>query len=168
MKNTYKFCAVCSGSLRQAKGNLACVSCSFVNYRNARPTATAIVMHKNKILLTKRNNMPFMGWWDLPGGFLNRGEHPEDGIRRELKEELGLKVNLKDLLGIYPGTYPSTFEPFHILSVVYVAEPLTKNLRVLDKAELKGFQWFSKKEMPKKIAFDSNQIIIKDFIKKWK
>ena len=168
MKNAYKFCSVCGDRVRLKKKHLRCVSCNFVNYRNARPTATAIIIHKNKILLTKRNNKPFKGWWDLPGGFLDRGEKPEDGIRREMQEELGLGIKLKNILGIYPGTYPSRHEPFHILSVVYVAEPVNKKLKILDKEEIAGFRWFSKKELPSKIAFDSNQIIIKDFKKIWK
>lgn len=168
MKNVYKYCALCAGSLEKRGENLACAKCSFVNYRNARPTVTAIVAHKNKILLTKRNNKPFEGWWDLPGGFLNRGEHPEDGIKRELREELGLEINIKKQLGIYPGTYPSPFEPFHVLSVVYIVEPLSKDLKVLDTEELKGFRWFSKKELPAKIAFDSNQNVIREFKKIWK
>ena len=161
---------MCGGKLRAKNGNLNCVSCSFVNYRNARPTVTAIILHKNKILLTKRNNLPFLGWWDLPGGFVDRGESPKNAIAREMREELGMAIKIKKLLGIYPGIYPSSIEPFHILSVVYMVEPLTKEkeIGVMDKKELKGFKWFEKKELPSRIAFDSNQNVIRDFKKIWK
>lgn len=168
MKNVYEYCAMCGGNLRKKNKNLACSRCAFVNYCNARPTVTALVFNKNKILLTKRNNAPFLGWWDLPGGFIDRGESSEDALRREMKEELGMPINIKKLFGIYPGTYPSTFEPFYILSVVFIVEPINNDLRVLDKEEIKGFKWFKKEELPKKVAFDSNQKIIKDFIKTWK
>lgn len=159
---------MCGDSLLLKNGNLSCVKCPFVNYRNARPTVTAVILHKNKILLTKRNNSPFSGWWDLPGGFVDHGESPEKAIAREMREELGMAIKIKKLLGIYPGTYPSAVEPFHILSVVYMVEPLTKEFEIMDKEELKGFKWFKKKELPSRIAFDSNQNVIREFKKVWK
>ena len=36
--------------------------------------------------------------WGLPGGWINRGERPVDALKREIKEELGLQVNVKRLL----------------------------------------------------------------------
>src|SRR5437899_1227295 len=118
----YKHCSVCGGKLKLRRdGNLACTKCSFVNYRNPRPTVTALVMHKSKLLLTKRGRAPFDGWWDLPRGFMHSGETPEQAVKRELIEETGLNIKINRLFGIYPGTYPSPTEPFTILSMVYVA-----------------------------------------------
>lgn len=145
---------------------MACANCGFVNYRNPRPTVTAMVLYRNKLLLTRRAHAPFKGWWDLPGGFLDRGERPEDCARRELREETGLNIKLKKLLGIYPGTYPSNFDPFAVLSIVYAATANTKSLDALD--DVCESRWFTKKELPKKIAFDSNQLVIKDFLKIWR
>lgn len=163
----YKYCSICGKKLRKRQdGNLACTSCAFVNYRNPRPTVTALVLYKNKLLLTRRARAPFKGWWDLPGGFLDRGERPEDCARRELKEETGLNITVKKLLGIYPGTYPSDFDPFSVLSVVYIATADTESLDALD--DVCESRWFAKKELPKKIVFDSNRLIIKDFLKIWR
>jgi len=159
---------MCGGNLLSKNSNLSCAKCSFVNYRNARPTVTAVILRENKILLTKRNNTPFVGWWDLPGGFVDHGESPEEAIAREMREELGMAIKIKKLLGIYPGTYPSATEPFYVLSVVYMVEPLTKEFGIMDKEELKGFKWFKKKELPPRIAFDSNQNVIREFKKVWK
>lgn len=52
----------------------------------------------NKILLAKRIDN---GVWETPGGGLEQGETPEQGIIREIKEELRLKVRVKRLIGIY-------------------------------------------------------------------
>jgi len=162
----YRFCSLCSAELAENKeGNLGCTRCSFVNYRNPRPTATALVLHNNKLLLTKRAREPFKNWWDLPGGFLHRNETPDVGALRELKEETGLDIKIIKQFGIYTGTYPSDTEPFDIISIVYVAESPTANLGAYD--DVCESRWFSKQEIPSEIAFDSNQTIIKNFLKVW-
>jgi len=163
----YKYCSIC-GSLLKAKadGDLSCTNCNFVNYRNPRPTVTGLVLHKDRLLLTRRAGEPFKNWWDLPGGFLDRGETPRQCILRELKEETDLGIKIRGLFGIYPGTYPSSFDPFYILSIVYVATSPTRSLQALDDVCESG--WFERKDIPAKIAFDSNQLIIKNFLKVWK
>jgi len=168
MKNYYKFCSICGGKLRLKKSNLHCVKCSFVNYRNPRPTATAIILYKNKILLTKRSISPFKGWWDFTGGFVDGGESPEEALAREMKEEIGLTEYTKSFFGIYTGTYPVSFDPFYTFNVIYLVEPKKGARFILDKKEISEMRWFSRKELPKKIAFDGNQKVIKDFIKIWK
>lgn len=167
MKNNYKFCSICGARLKIAGKNLACTKCSFVNYRNARPTVTAIILHKNRILLTKKNHPPFKGWWDLFGAFIDRGESPDEALKRELTEEVGLKIKSKKFFGIYLGTYPSSFDPFYILSVVYIVRPQSGKIGIFDKKELADARWFAKKELPSKIAFDSNQKVLKDFLRVW-
>lgn len=163
----YKYCSICGAKLKQDKrGHLGCTRCPFVNYQNPRPTATALVLYRNRLLLTKRAWPPYQGWWDLPGGFIDKNETPAQALVRELREETGLRIVLKKFFGIYPGTYPSKFEPFAVLSIVYLAaSPSEKLLACDDVAESR---WFTKREMPGKIAFDSNQKIIKDFLKTWK
>lgn len=44
-----------------------------------------------KVLLVKRKNHPSIGFWALPGGFINLEENLEETARRELEEETGVK-----------------------------------------------------------------------------
>lgn len=164
---TYAFCSICGAKLKLRKDdNLACTKCDFVNYRNPRPTATALVLHKNKVLLTKRAKAPFKDKWDLPGGFIERGENPQDAARRELKEETGLDITIKDVLGIYPDEYTHGSDSFHTLCIVYIASSRTSALKALD--DVSASKWVDKKDItPSKIAFKSNQRAIKDFLKIW-
>jgi 8-oxo-dGTP diphosphatase len=65
-------------------------------------TATAIIpFPENKILLIKRNTIPFKGYWALPGGRMDPGETVEQTIVRECKEETGLNVALVCKIGEY-------------------------------------------------------------------
>jgi len=162
----YRFCSLCGHRLRaHSDGTLRCTSCSFVNYRNARPTATCLVLYRNKLLLTRRKGRPFKGWWDLPGGFIDHGDTPEDTAKRELLEETGLHISIERLFGIYPGTYPLKTDPFMVLSIAYLARSTVGKLEALD--DVSESRWFAKREIPKHIAFDSNKKIIKDFLRIW-
>lgn|SRR3989338_2882453 len=162
----YLFCSLCGNKLKERDDcNLVCTVCEFVNYRNPRPTVTVLVSNKNRLLLTKRLNNPFKAWWDLPGGFIDRGEHPETAAIRELKEETGLDIKLNGTFGIYTGTYPSDTDSFHVITIVYRAECDSDALQAND--DVIASQWFEKKEIPSEIAFDSNQSIMKDFLNVW-
>jgi 8-oxo-dGTP diphosphatase len=136
-----------------------------VNYRNPRPTVTGLVLYQNKLLLTRRAVAPFKDWWDLPGGFMDRGESPQEAIQRELREETGLAIAITRLFGIYPGTFPDDFDPFHILSMVYLAESPTDAVGAFD--DVSQSKWFARDSVPEQIAFDSNQKIINDFFAIW-
>lgn len=163
----YKYCSICGCKLKQDKrGHLACTRCPFVNYQNPRSTVTALVRRRGKLLLTKRARPPYQGWWDLPGGFMNKNETPASAVVRELREETGLKISLKKIFGIYPGTYPSKFDPFYVLSIVYLAA--SGSGKLLARDDVVESRWFGRRELPGKIAFDSNQKIIKDFLRIWK
>jgi 8-oxo-dGTP pyrophosphatase MutT (NUDIX family) len=56
-----------------------------------RISTKALVFNgENKILFIKERN----GYWGLPGGGLDYGEEPYDGLKREIKEEMGLEVSV--------------------------------------------------------------------------
>jgi len=52
----------------------------------------AIILKRNRVLLVERAKSPLKGYWSLPGGALETGEHLQEGIRREVLEETGLVV----------------------------------------------------------------------------
>lgn len=59
-----------------------------------------IINEKNEILLLKRNKDPEQGCWTIPGGTVEFGETVEEAIIREVKEEIGVKIEIESLLGV--------------------------------------------------------------------
>jgi NADH pyrophosphatase NudC (nudix superfamily) len=88
-----QFCAKCGGRLAaqeiEEQRRLACEACGFVHYLNPRPTVAALVLERDHVLLVRRAVEPRRGCWDVPGGFLEVGEHPVVGLKRELREAGG-------------------------------------------------------------------------------
>jgi ADP-ribose pyrophosphatase YjhB (NUDIX family) len=54
-------------------------------------TQKALIAEGNRIILTRDINDPL---WELPGGRLNVGEKPNEGLEREIFEEIGLKIKV--------------------------------------------------------------------------
>ncbi|MDQ3958206.1 MAG: NUDIX hydrolase [Actinomycetota bacterium] len=60
----------------------------------------AIVLSDDRLLMVQRAREPGAGLWSLPGGRVEHGEYLADALRREVLEETGLAVDVRDLVGI--------------------------------------------------------------------
>lgn len=158
----YKFCSNCGARLEstQSLEPQHCTSCGTYHYHNSKPCAGALVIQDGNVLLVKRKVEPFKGWWDIPGGFLEAGEHPEDGAKREVREETGLDVRLTRLHGIYMDTYGDSNS--HTLNIYYLAEPISGVPRAGSDAV--DYQWFALSELPEQIAFRHARRVLADWV----
>jgi len=98
----------------------------------------------SKLLMIKRGNHPGIGWWALPGGFVDFRENLDDAAKRELQEETGVENIEIEQLGCY-GDYdrdPRT----RIITTAYVA--LVKEGSVIAQAgdDAKDAGWFNIEE----------------------
>ena len=122
-------------------------------------TADAIIFfrkgNQEKVLLVQRGAYPFEGQWALPGGFLKEDERLEDGARRELEEETGLKVSELHQLRVFDT--PDRDPRGRTISVPFYgiidSEEQVKGADDAAKAE-----WFDLNELPE-LAFDHDQIL---------
>ncbi len=108
-----------------------------------------------KVLLIQRKNDPFKDQWALPGGFLENEEQLEDGAKRELEEETGLKVPKMKQVGIFanPGRDPRG----RIISIAFTTS-LTHHASVKGSDDAKDAKWFNVNNLPD-TAFDHKEII---------
>jgi NADH pyrophosphatase NudC (nudix superfamily) len=75
--------------------------CGYVFWDNPTPIVAAIVEHEGAVVLARNHGWPEK-MFGLVTGFLERDETPEDGVVREVKEELGLDARVVGMVGIYP------------------------------------------------------------------
>jgi ADP-ribose pyrophosphatase YjhB (NUDIX family) len=92
---------------------LRCANCGWYWYPNPRPTAAVIIERPDgdgglEFLLLRRAVEPASGWWDLPAGFLEPRETPDEGALREAREEAGFEVELTGLIGAYASRESNT------------------------------------------------------------
>ncbi len=133
--------------------------CELCKFNNPRGSATAVIIKDGKLLLLKRNEEPFKGMWDLPGGYMNQGESPEQALRRELKEELGVEKCDLTRIGEFPGTASWKDNKFAVISFAYLVNS-QEDINLND--ENSDFMWKKIDEIdPNSIAFDSNVEITK-------
>ena len=92
----FRFCPACATRLEpyEHEGALRCPSCGRVWYRNPSPTIAAAIVRDGRALVAFRAREPHKGKADVPGGFLNVAEQPLDGLRREVREELGVEIDV--------------------------------------------------------------------------
>jgi len=118
-------------------------------------TTDGIILKNRKILLVKRQTPPFIGYWVIPGGHVDYGEMVEEALKREMKEELGITVKIKKLIGVYSD--PKRDPRYHTVAVVYLCQKIKGKISL--NREASEFKYFSLKKLPKKIGFDHRKII---------
>ena len=77
-----------------------CPSCGWVYYPKPNCASAVVILQGNEALLVRRKHDPFMGQWTLPSGFMEFGEDPKETAIRELREELGVEVELTGLVDV--------------------------------------------------------------------
>ena len=109
--------------------------------------AYAYIEEGNKLLLTKKKKGPYCGLWDFPGGKIEFGETPQEALRRECKEELGMEFESLKLLDTLSYTHE---EWFHHMGMIYSVKGIRPLENLLPEEE---FSWFPLSNLPELTPF---------------
>jgi ADP-ribose pyrophosphatase YjhB (NUDIX family) len=152
----WKWCPRCRAALEQGPGQVSCPSCGSVYYANSAPAVEGMLVRDGKVLLSKRAIEPRRGCWDLPGGFLEEGEDPLDGLAREFREETGLVVRPLEWL----GTHLEPYNNYYVFGLTWLVEGDGDPHAADDVEEL---AWFGPDELPDEMAFGHQARLLRDW-----
>lgn len=113
-------------------------------------SAGAVVIDdEGRILLLKHVFRAGSGW-GIPGGFIKQGEQPEEALRRELREEIGLEIERIELVFVRTFTHRQLEIGFRCRARGG-ARP--------QSVEIEKLAWFSPSDLPESLAADQRRLI---------
>jgi len=162
----FRYCIQCGGRLhtrKDARGatRLLCRDCRAVEYQNPKPTVGLLLVCRRELLLVRRARAPFQGWWDLPGGFVERGESLEEALAREVEEEIG--VRMKGF--VFSGSAADVYAAGEPTLGVYFTKRITSKPDTRAADDVDETRWFSFLALPSRIAFAGQRRVIAHFLR---
>ncbi len=163
----FQFCPACGTKTLKSNGckYLRCSACGFSYYIN--PAVAVVALLKNEqgqYLFARRKYDPGKGKLDFPGGFVDLDETLEEGLKREIREELNLHISHMTYFASYPTRYPFdgiVYQPIDAIFECRVKD--WKNLQVGDDVETVFFL-YPHQVLPEELAFQSGALILQQLV----
>ena len=113
---------------------------SDASINSAEREQTRLEVKGDKIFATQRGYGEWKDWWEFPGGKMEAGETPEEGLEREIREELSTEISVDEFLCTVEYDYPA----FHLKMHCYLCSLLTEALHL---NEHEAAKWLAKDEL---------------------
>lgn len=141
----HKFCGKCGKIMvkDEKERMMRCQECGLMEFPKICPAVIIAVTHKNKILMSKYADREYKKY-ALLAGFAEVGETIEETVRREVMEEVGLKVKNIRYYKSQPWSFSDT------LLFGFFCELDGDSEITLDEKELDMAEWFDREQMPVK------------------
>lgn len=138
-----RFCGRCGTPMVHSDKErmMQCPSCGLMEYPKISPAVIIGLVHDNKILMSKYAGRAYKNY-ALLAGFSEIGESVEETVRREVMEEVGLKVGKLHYYKSQPWSFTDT------LLMGFYAELEGGEDITLDQTELSMAEWFERDEIP--------------------
>jgi 8-oxo-dGTP diphosphatase len=158
------YCFRCgTGLVEQAlesRARLVCPACGWVYYPQLKVSAAALLEKDGKLLLVRRKQEPWAGYWYLPAGYVEADEDPSLAAERELFEETGLHARAEEVFGVY---FFDDDPRGNGLLVVYRCRDANGVLAASRETE-KG-EYFGREELPALLTGAGHERAIADWLK---
>lgn len=116
-----------------------------------------ILNEKNELLLQLRNKAPEKEYWSIPGGKLELFETFEEAVKREVKEEIGVEVQVIDLLGICDHIIKN--EERHWVSPSFLCKIVRGEPQIMEPTKHLDMKWFPLDNLPEKITITTQDAV---------
>jgi NAD+ diphosphatase len=142
----HRFCAQCGSATRLASAGWVrrCPDCRASHFPRTDPVVIMLAIHGDRALLG-RNRRRAGARFSCLAGFVEPGETLEEAVRREVREESGIRCGRVRYLAAQPWPFPSN------LMMGFLAEALTEEITV-DPEELAEARWFPRDEIREMVA----------------
>ena len=100
----------------------------------------AVIIKDDEVFATQRGYGEFKGWWEFPGGKIERGECPQEALIREIREELDAEISVGDLFETVEWDYPN----FHLTMHCFVCSLTSESMHL---NEHEAAAWLTKETL---------------------
>ena len=116
-----------------------------------------IVNERGELFLARRGPLAKneRGLWEFPGGSVEYGERLEDALKREIREEYGLEIEVGELLDVVDHILPD--ERQHWVSPTYICKPVSGDPKILEPGKCTEIGWFPPDQAPGDLTIISRQ-----------
>ena len=140
-----QYCGVCGGEMYKkdsmSERAMICSNCGNMTWPRTSPAIIVAVTKEDKLLLAHNRFFP-EGKYSVIAGFVEYGETFEDCVKREVYEEVGIKIKKIKYFGSQPWPYPNS------MMIGFTAEYLHGDIKV-DGEEIVDANWFNREEVLK-------------------
>lgn len=139
---THQFCGRCGEKMKDMEKEMAkkCPSCGLIQYTRISPAVIVGIFKENKILLARSPH--FKGqMYSILAGYVEPGESLEEGVKREVMEEVGIAVKNIKYFGSQPWPFSSS------LMIGFTAEYESGEI-CIDNHEIIDAAWFDAEHLP--------------------
>lgn len=133
-----------------------CIRCGFIAYQNPLVIVGCLPIWENKIMLCKRGIEPRLGFWNLPGGFMENNETIEQGAMREMKEETHADVKIIGIQSIFSVPQVNQLHIHFLATLINLDHKLTHESIEIELFDENTTPWSD-------IAFASTDYSIKSY-----
>ncbi|HYL56840.1 MAG TPA: NUDIX domain-containing protein [Gemmatimonadales bacterium] len=95
------------------------------------------------------------GLWEFPGGAVERGERLADALRREIREEYGIEIEVGELLDVVDHILPE--EDQHWVSPAYLCRIVSGTPAILEPGKCSEIGWFAPADVPRDLTVISRE-----------
>jgi ADP-ribose pyrophosphatase YjhB (NUDIX family) len=122
---------------------------------------------EGRVLLIKRRFEPNKGRWSLPGGLLETGETLVFAGRREVREELGVEIEVEELFQVSEEIIKDAEGKarFHFVLVDFLAKLPPGGATITLNEESESFKWFEPEQIKTLDASENTRIIVGKYLK---